>query len=68
MTPAQLRKARERLGLSVNQMAVLLEVKPVHVRKMELAENLSSHRRIMPVTTKLITAWLAGYRPRDWPN
>ena len=50
MTPAQFRAARERLGLSVNQMAALLEVRPVHVRKMELAEDLPSHRRIMPVT------------------
>jgi transcriptional regulator with XRE-family HTH domain len=67
MTPQEFRAARKSLGLSVNQMAALLEVRPVHVRKMELAEDLPSHRRIMPATGKLVEAFLAGYRCRDWP-
>jgi DNA-binding transcriptional regulator YiaG len=68
MTPAEFRAARQSLGLSVNQMAALLEVRPVHVRKMELDESLPSHRRVMPVTEKLLHAYLAGYRPHNWPS
>ena len=68
MSPAEFRAARQSLGLTVNQMAALLEVRPVHVRRMELAEGLSTRRRIMPVTAKLLHAYLAGYRPNNWPS
>jgi DNA-binding transcriptional regulator YiaG len=68
MTPAEFRAARQSLGLSVNQMAALLEVRPVHVRKMELDESLPSNRRVMPITEKLVRAYVDGYRPHNWPS
>jgi hypothetical protein len=67
MSPEQFRKARLKLGLSVNQMAALLEVQPLQVRRMELQPHLVTHRAIMPSTAKLVRSWLDGYRPKDWP-
>jgi cytoskeletal protein RodZ len=66
MTPAEFRAARQSLGLSVNQMAALLEVHPTHVRHMEV--DGTSNRRVMPVTEKLIRAYVDGYRPHNWPS
>lgn len=67
MTPQQFKAARHRLGLSVNQMAAMLGVDPVQVRRMAITEDKGSHRPVMPTTERLLQAWLAGYRPRDWP-
>lgn len=67
MTPTELKEARRKLGLSVKQMATLLGVHPIQVRRMELDESLASHRPVMPTTERLIRAWLDGYRPADWP-
>lgn len=68
MTPAEFKEARRALGLSVAQMADMLGVTSVQVRRMELREDAGVHRPVMPTTARLVRAYLDGYRPRDWPT
>ena len=67
MTPTELKEARQSLGLSVRQMAELLETDPQSVRRMEMSHERSTHRFPPPRVERLIRAYLDGYRPDDWP-
>ncbi len=62
------KRARRKLGLSVNQMADMLGVQPLQVRRMELSPDKSSHRDVQGPVRRLVTAYLEGYRPKDWPT
>lgn len=67
MTPTQLREARLRLGLTLEQMATLLGYKGVQRRQMQY--DLETGRRpIREPQRRLVEAYLSGYRPRDWPE
>lgn len=68
MTPAQFKAARLSLGLSVNQMAQMLGMSEVQVRRMEAHPDVASSRPVSPTTQRLVEAFLAGYRPQDWPK
>lgn len=68
MTSAEFKKARRRLGLSVYEMADVLGVKPNHIRRMETTTNSARARPVMPITERLMIAYLDGYRPADWPQ
>ena len=68
MTPADLKEARRKLGLSVKQMAHLIDTDPVSVRRMEGSEDAKTHRTPAPRMVRLIRAYLDGYRPKDWPD
>lgn len=67
MTPKQLARARERLGLSLSEMATLLgyegEQKRQMVHKLE-----AGLRTIREPQRRLVEAYLSGYRPPDWPK
>lgn len=68
MTAEDLKRARRKLGLSVNQLADVLGVTSLHVRRMETDPSRSSSREIQPATANLIKAYLEGYRPKNWPK
>lgn len=68
MTPAELKQARQSLGLSVADLARLLETDPQTVRRMEQSEAASTFRKPAPRMERLIAAYLSGYRPPDWPS
>lgn len=68
MSPSELKEARLRLGLSVTQLADMLGVSHQHARRMTIAPDKGAHRPINPTVTRLLTAYLDGYRPRDWPR
>ena len=68
MTPLELKEARRKLGLSVAQMATMIETDPQVVRRMEGREDAKTHRTPAPRMVRLITAYLDGYRPDDWPE
>ena len=68
MTPAEIKEARHRLGLSVNQMATMIDTDPLSVRRMEGNPEAKTHRRPAPRMVRLIEAYLSGYRPSDWPH
>lgn len=67
MTPAEIKEARQRLGLSVAQLAQLLDTDPQTIRRMEQSETAATFRKPAPRMVRLIEAYLAGTRPPDWP-
>ena len=68
MNHAELKDARRSLGLSVADMARLLDTDPQTIRRMEQREDASTFRRPAPRMERLIAAYLSGYRPDDWPD
>lgn len=67
MTPKQLRAARRKLGLSVSQMATMLETDAQTVRRMETDPEHSKFREPARRMERLLWAYLDGWRPKDWP-
>ena len=67
MTNTQLKEARQSLGLTQSQMARLLDTDPQSVRRMEMPATASTSRNLPPRAARLVEAYLAGYRPSDWP-
>ena len=68
MTPAEIKQARQSLGLSVADLARLLDTDPQTIRRMEQRDDASTFRKPAPRMVRLIDAYLAGYRPTDWPS
>jgi transcriptional regulator with XRE-family HTH domain len=66
MTPEQMRKARHVLGLTLAEMARLLGYDGEQARGQ--MHNLETGKRdVRPAQRRLMEAYLAGYRPEDWP-
>lgn len=63
----QFRQARHALGLSVEQMAAMLGCSGQHVRRLEIAPGVESHRPVNGTVERLMRAYAEGYRPADWP-
>ena len=59
--------ARQALGLSLSEMAEMLDTDPTTTRRLEMAPHNSTARQPAPRMLRLIEAYLAGYRPPDWP-
>ena len=68
MTPADLKEARHAMGLSVADMARLLDTDPLSIRRMEGSAEAKTHRTPAPRMVRLMQAYLDGYRPTDWPK
>jgi hypothetical protein len=69
MTHEELKQARESLGLSSKEAAWLLDIKdPKSVLRMEKPPGTSLHRPPSARVVRLYLAYLAGYRPDDWPE
>lgn len=68
MTNYQIKEARRKLGLSQRQFGNVLDTDASTIRKMEAAPEQSTHRKPAPRMVRLITAYLKGYRPDDWPQ
>lgn len=67
MTPQQLARARQRLGLTLEQMASMLGYEGGQRRQMQY--DLETGRRaIREPQRRLVEAYLSGYRPDDWPT
>ena len=56
MTPAEFRAIRNRLGLTVAELAAILGVHPIHVRRMEMDRSRKSGRAVPHVTALLMRA------------
>lgn len=68
MTPQEIKKARESLGLTQAQLGRLLDTDGQTVRRMEMPEDASTHRKPAVRMVRLVQAYLDGYRPSDWPD
>lgn len=67
MTPEQLARARQSLGLSAEQMAAVLGYEGDQARS-QVYHLETGRRTIRPAQRRLVEAYLAGYRPADWPT
>lgn len=68
MTPAEIKQARQSLGLTQSQLAAMLDTDPRAIRAMESDPSTSKHRTPAPRMVRLLQAYLDGYRPDDWPH
>ena len=69
MTPDEIREARLTLGLSRAQLARLLDLgRAQDVQRMEMPVTAATHRPMPVRAERLLRAYLAGYRPDDWPG
>lgn len=68
MTPAEIKEARHAMGLSVADLARLLDTDPLSIRRMEGNAEAKTHRTPAPRMVRLMQAYLDGYRPADWPK
>ena len=63
MTPAEIRTARETLGLTQGQLAAVMGVRgPAAISEWERGVKSPDGRSV-----RLLRAYLDGYRPADWP-
>lgn len=67
MTPQEIKQARHALGLTQSKLAKVLDTDPRAVRAMESDPSTSKHRKPAPRMVRLLDAYMAGYRPDDWP-
>ena len=66
MSPDEIRQARQSLGLSLSQMAAMLGYEGEYARS-QVYRIETGERPLRPCQRRLIRAYLAGYRPDDWP-
>jgi len=64
MTPATFKQARQSLGLTQSQIAPLLG----YGDKTRISELERGTREPGAAVVLLLRAYLAGYRPDDWPS
>lgn len=67
MNPKDMARARERLGLTLEQMATMLGYSGVQRRQMQYDLE-TGRREIREPQRRLMQAYIAGYRPADWPT
>ena len=67
MTPTDIKAARTALGLTLVQCADLLGYEGEQRRSM-MHRLETGARDLRPAQERLLRAYLAGYRPPDWPT
>ena len=67
MTPAEIREARRKLGLTQQQFADMLETDAREMRRYTNPDE-ARHRPLSLPRQRLLRAYLDGYRPKDWPE
>ena len=64
MTPTELKQARKTLGLTPQQMADMLG----YGAKTRISEIENGKANPSAAVIRLLQAYVAGYRPTDWPH
>lgn len=67
MTPDEIAQSRRKLGLTLVQMAAMLGYDGNQARG-QMHHLETGRRELRPAQRRLLEAYLAGYRPRDWPT
>lgn len=67
MTPNDIKEARRKLGLTLEAMATMLGYEGEQRRQMQYDLE-TGRKRVRDPQRRLIDAYLAGYRPQDWPE
>lgn len=58
MTPIEFKEARNNLGLSINQLAEILNTNPVTIRKWETPDDRNTARKPNPIACQVLR-WIA---------
>ncbi|WP_408607967.1 helix-turn-helix domain-containing protein [Epibacterium ulvae] len=64
LSPDEIKAARKKLGLSQEQMALYTG----YASKFRISEIERGVKPASAACCRLIVAYLAGYRPADWPS
>lgn len=67
LTPDALAEARAMLGLTGDQMGDLLGFKKSAHTRQKVSAMEHGRSPIKPYVSRLVRAYLSGYRPPDWP-
>lgn len=68
MTPEEIKQARIDLGLTVQQFGAMLDIRSPRAVLAYMAPVTSATHKAPPVRlVRLVRAYMAGYRPNDWP-
>ena len=65
MTPAEFRAARHALGLTQDRLGWILGYG--HGAQSRISDIERGRAPVTPCVERLLRAYLAGYRPSDWP-
>ncbi len=68
MTPSDLKQARLTLGLTIHQLAILMDTNDQTIRRMERDADAVTNRPPPSRMIRLLQAYLDGWRPSDWPS
>lgn len=70
LTPAEFKEARQTLGLDALQAADMLRFAATsdQARRNAISRVETGRAPLSPERTELLRAYLAGYRPADWPG
>lgn len=66
MTPEEIKEARLSLGLTVAQFGNMLDI--ADERTMRRHMSPVNPKQPSPRMVRLVKAYMAGYRPDDWPQ
>lgn len=61
MTGEEFREARQKLGLSINQLSEILDTSPVAIRRWEMDDGRATARNPNPIACQVLR-WLADGR------
>ncbi len=68
MNHVEIKESRQSLGLTLRELADMLDTDAQSVRRMEMdPTHAVTARTPAPRMVRLIRAYLDGYRPEDWP-
>jgi DNA-binding transcriptional regulator YiaG len=67
MDNTEFKAARNGLGLTLLELALILDTDPRTVRKWEAATDRSTARAPNPIAVRVLTWMVDGYRPPEWP-
>ena len=68
MNNVEFKKARKELGLSKEQLSVLINTNIRTIERWESREELESSRQPNPVASVVLGWFLDGFRPSNWPE
>ena len=68
MNHKQFKRARLALNLTQSELSEMLDTDPQSIRRIEGNPENSTARKVAPRMERLLDAYLAGYRPSDWPT
>jgi DNA-binding transcriptional regulator YiaG len=67
VTPQEFKEARRKLGLTLSELAAILNVDSRTIRRWEAEESVETSRPPNPVAVRVMEWMLDGYRPPQWP-